>query len=139
MENSSIKHSIRDYFLVFFFNQLGIFAIFGWSNTTVSIYSTSDIFICIHCIDRSDTANSSKYKSGMQWQTIDFYGFFSPSTHWLPAMFKRWLKECQCWSVDRSNTVVQTDISHIGLTFCADIHGPLRMNPTGFSGPLTFP
>lgn len=29
-----------------------------------------------HCIDRSDTANSSKYKSSMQWQTIGFNGFF---------------------------------------------------------------
>lgn len=40
-------------------------------------------------------------------------------------------------------TLVQTEISttigHIATTFCADIHGTLRMNPTDFGDLSTFP
>lgn len=46
-------------------------------NRIVSVYSNSHIFIFIVYIDRSGTANSSKYKSSVQWQTIGFYGFFA--------------------------------------------------------------
>ncbi len=34
---------------------------------------------------------------------------------------------------------VLTAIGRIAVKFCADIHGPQRMNATGFGDPLTFP
>ncbi len=56
------------------------------------------------------------------------------------SMLAAWLYAWQCWSVGRSMTLVQTEISvgWIAILRFADIHGAQRMNRNDFSDPLTF-
>lgn len=104
---------------------------FTEQNRIVSFYSHSNIFIFILCIDRNDTANSSKYKSSMQWQTVGFYGFF---------FFTHSLVSCH-WDGNFSltTTFIQTEISQQLLNEQQWNTEQTFMFHPDFGDPLNFP
>ncbi len=78
---------------------------------------------------------------------LSLMGFITWDTDGVTARIPFWaalkarLWGCQCRSVHRfaPDWNISTTRGRIAMKFCADIHGPQRMNSTDFGDPLTFP